>query len=182
MSLGSYQSRRISLFGLRNKQTNTQTDRQRDKHTDSRTDGQKVRSRREILITTAIVCGGLWTRCVCTGSGSGSGALAIIYINTITTQRHCTCIIVCCVFAMSIAKERSPDREGGRSRQRVLQTATGIVSCSRTRSWVLCALSLSLSGLVCILIYWNHVSESILIQIHFRSQRCDTPDATRRNA
>lgn len=27
---------------------------------------------------------------------------------------------------------------------------------------------------VCILIYWNHVSESILIQIHFRSRFPDT--------
>lgn len=61
-------------------------------------------------------------------------------------------------------RERSPDTE--RDTERALQTATGIVS--RTRSWVLS------SGLVCILIYWNHVSESILIQIHFRSQRCDT--------
>lgn len=71
-------------------------------------------------------------------------------------------------------RERSPDEE--RDTKRALQTATGIVSRRRrrrTRSWVLS------SGLVCILIYWNHVSESILIQIHFRSQRCDTRERVR---
>lgn len=71
-------------------------------------------------------------------------------------------------------RERSPDED--RDTERALQTATGIVSRRRrrrTRSWVLS------SGLVCILIYWNHVSESILIQIHFRSQRCDTRERVR---
>lgn len=164
MSLGSYQSRRISLSlpGLRNKQTNTQTDRQRDREMEEQTDGgtESEKPQRDFNYN-------------CNSLGRIVDAVLRWQLFTLTrsqlrdTAHASSCAVQCDVDR----RERSPDEE--RDTERALQTATGIVSRRRrrrrrTRSWVLS------SGLVCILIYWNHVSESILIQIHFRSQRCDT--------
>lgn len=175
MSLGSYQSRRISLGRRTSRQTPSQTAGQAI--------GQKVRSRRERDFN--YICNGRQRLGFGLGLGLGwglelgceirimayvAGALAIIYINTITTQRHCTCIIVC-----SRCRSRSKPRDRAPRRR---QASSLLQSQLELKLELELELQLQLQlpavCLVCILIYWNHVSESILIQIHFRSRCLDT--------
>lgn len=110
----------LSLAGLRNKQTNTQRGRQRDRQTDGGTESEKPQ--RDFNYN-------------CKSLGRIVDAVLRWQLFTLTrsqlrdTAHASSCAVQCDVDR----RERSPDTE--RDTERALQTATGIVS--RTRSWVL---------------------------------------------